>query len=250
MFLRKKLSEKLLVVIFAALILFDLVGVDRRYVNNENFVSSIEVNKPYQPNAADLEIMNDKGHFRVFDVVSREPGKAAYFHNSLSGYHAAKLGRYDELFDFYIARNNIHVLNMLNTKYIIADDKGKIFAYENTDANGNAWFVNNVEKLNSANAEMKALDSLDTRSKAVTTQSISTKNYRASQCNRTSCFNDLRLKFKFDRMLASWDFHASQNIVDPIMRFFFSIHISCPTLSIIYFRKYGKPIIFIIRLIL
>ena len=178
MYLQKKVSEKLVVVIFAALILFDLVAVDRRYVNNENFVPSIQVNKPYQPNEADLEIMRDTTHFRVFDVASREPGKAAYYHNSLSGYHAAKLGRYDELFDFHIAKNNINVLNMLNTKYIIADDdKGNIFPYENTDANGNAWFVSEVEKVNSANTEIKALDSLDTKVNAVTTQSISTKKY-------------------------------------------------------------------------
>ncbi len=178
MFLKKKLSEKLVVVVFTVLILFDLVVVDRRYVNNDNFMPSIQVNKPYQPNEADLEIMKDDGHFRVFDVVSREPGKAAYYHNSLSGYHAAKLGRYNELFDFYIAKNNINVLNMLNTKYIIADDdKGNIFPYENTDANGNAWFVSTIEKLNSANEEIRALDSLDTGNKAVTTQSIPTKNY-------------------------------------------------------------------------
>lgn len=178
MLLKKKLSGKLVLVVFAALILFDLIGVNKRYVNNDNFIPSIQVNKPYQPNGADLEILKDTTHFRVFDVVSREPGKAAYYHNSLSGYHAAKLGRYDELFDFHIARNNMNVLNMLNTKYIIADDdQGNIFPYENTDANGNAWFVSKVEKLNSANEEIKALDSLDTKVKAVTTQSLSSKNH-------------------------------------------------------------------------
>ncbi len=178
MFLKKKLSETLVVVVFAGLILFDLIGVDRRYVNNDNFVSSIQVNKPYQPNEADSQIMQDKGNFRVFDVVSREPGKAAYFHNSLSGYSAAKLERYDELFDFHISKNNIHVLNMLNTKYIIADDdKGRIFPYENTDANGNAWFVSEVKKMSSADLEIKLLDSLDTKNKAITTQEFPDKNF-------------------------------------------------------------------------
>lgn len=192
MFLKKKLSEKLVVVVFAVLILFDLVGVDRRYVNNDNFVSSIQVNKPYQPNAADSEIMKDTTHFRVFDVASREPGKASYYHNSLSGYSAAKLERYDELFDFYIAKNNIHVLNMLNTKYIIADDdKGNVFPYQNTDANGNAWFVGEVEKLNSANEEIKALDSLNTKSKAVTTQSIPSK-FNASDSTSTITILDYK----------------------------------------------------------
>ncbi|MGJ8594034.1 MAG: YfhO family protein [Aquaticitalea sp.] len=187
MFLKKKLSEQLVVVVFALFILFDLVVVDRRYVNNDNFVSSIQVNNPYQPNEADVEIMKDEGHFRVFDLASREPGKAAYYHNSLSGYSAATLERYDEVFDFYIASNNINVLNMLNTKYIIADDdKGAIFPYENTDANGNAWFVNKVEKLNSANEEIKALDSLNMVIKAVTTQEISTKNYASDSTSTIS----------------------------------------------------------------
>lgn len=172
MFLKKKLSETIVVVVFAALILFDLVGVDRRYVNSDNFVSAINVTKPYQPNIADKEILQDDGHFRVLDLStegSRAPARAAYFHNSLSGYHAAKLKRFDELYDFHIARNNMNVLNMLNTKYIIAEEEGQIFPYTNEDASGNAWFVSSLEKLNTANEEIRMLDSLNTNIKAITT---------------------------------------------------------------------------------
>ena len=175
MFLKKKLSETLVVVVFAALILFDLVGVDRRYVNNDNFVSAIKVNKPYQANAADLEILKDKGHFRVLDLSSegsRAPARAAYFHNSLNGYHAAKLKRFDELYDFHIVKNNMNILNMLNTKYIIAEEEGQVFPYTNEDANGNAWFVSSLEKLNSANEEIQKLDSLNTSIKAITTSEV------------------------------------------------------------------------------
>jgi len=184
MFLKKKISENIVVVIFAVLILFDLVGVDRRYVNPndpEQFKPARQVNKPYQPNAADNEILQDDTHFRVLDLStegSRAPARAAYFHNSLSGYHAAKLKRFDELYDFHIARNNMTVLNMLNTKYIIAEDEGQVFPYVNEDANGNAWFVSELEKLNSANEEIKALDSLNTSVNAVTTsERLSTKQY-------------------------------------------------------------------------
>ncbi|MFD2823472.1 YfhO family protein [Lacinutrix iliipiscaria] len=166
MFLRKKLSETLVIVIFGALIIFDLVSVDRRYVNNDNFVSALQVNKPYQANEADVEILKDTTHFRVFDIVDGTT-RASYFHNALSGYHAAKLKRYDELFDFHIARNNMNVLNMLNTKYIIAEENGKIFPFENTDANGNAWFVEKLNVAQSANEEIKALDSLNTKKEAV-----------------------------------------------------------------------------------
>ena len=170
MFLKKKLSETLVVVVFAVLILVDLVGVDRRYVNNDNFVSALQVNKPYQANDADKDILKDKSHFRVFDVTSGG-ARASYFHNSLSGYHAAKLRRYNELFDFHIMKNNMEVINMLNTKYIIVEDEtGKTFAStEYTEPNGNAWFVSDLKQLNSANEEILALDSLNTKSSAVTT---------------------------------------------------------------------------------
>src|SRR5690606_31776864 len=124
------------------------------------------------------EILKDDGHFRVFDVTS-SAARASYFHNSLTGYHAAKLGRYNELFDFHITKNNMNVLNMLNTKYIIADDdKGNLFPYENEDANGNAWFVSEIEKVNSANEEMTTLDSLDTKVKAITTQDLTSTNFK------------------------------------------------------------------------
>jgi len=174
LFLKKKLSESLTVVVFAVLLLFDLVSVDRQYVNNDNFTSALRVDKPYQLNTADKEILKDKSHFRVVDMSSEgqsKPGRASYFHNSLFGYSAARMGRYNELLDFHVYKNNMNVLNMLNTKYIIVEEKGSIFPYTNTEANGNAWFVSELKQLTSADIEMKALDSLDTKNKAVTSMS-------------------------------------------------------------------------------
>ena len=139
-----------------------MVSVDRQYVNNDNFVSALRVDKPYQPNSADKEILKDEGHFRVLDMSSEgqsKPGRAAYFHNSLFGYSAARIGRYNELLDFHVYKNNMNVLNMLNTKYIIAEEQGNIFPYTNTEANGNAWFVSNLKIVNTANEEIIALDS-------------------------------------------------------------------------------------------
>lgn len=178
LFLKKKLSENLVVVVFAVLILFDLVTVDKQYVNNDNFISAVKVDKPYQPNQADKEILKDKGHFRVMDMSSegqRKPAKAAYYHNSLLGYSAAKLGRTEELLEFHVYKNNMNVLNMLNTKYIIAEDQGQIFPYTNTDANGNAWFVSKLKVVADANQEILALDSLDTKTTAVLNQTVQTE---------------------------------------------------------------------------
>ncbi|WP_179353665.1 YfhO family protein [Winogradskyella vidalii] len=170
LFLKKKISENIVVVVFAVLILFDLVVVDKKYVNNDNFISAVKVDKPYQPNQADREILKDKGHFRVMDMSSegqQKPAKAAYFHNSLMGYSAAKLGRVNELLDFHVYKNNMNVLNMLNTKYIIAEEQNTVFPYTNTDANGNAWFVSQLNVVANANEEIMALDSLNTKTTAV-----------------------------------------------------------------------------------
>ncbi|NRD21486.1 YfhO family protein [Winogradskyella eckloniae] len=188
-FLKKKLSEPIVVVVFAVLILFDLVSVDKKYVNNDDFVSAIKVDQPYQPNQADKEILKDKSHFRVMDMSTdgqRMPGKAAYYHNSLMGYSAAKLGRVEELLDFHVYKNNMNVLNMLNTKYIIAEEQGQIFPYTNTEANGNAWFISKIKVVEDANQEILALDSLNTKTEAVMSRSVFkafTSTLHATQAN-------------------------------------------------------------------
>ncbi len=205
MYLKKKLSEKLLVVAFAALMLFDLVIVDRRYVNNDDFVSALQVKKPYQANAADLEILKDTTHFRVLDITSSST-KASYFHNSLSGYHAAGLKHYDDLFNFYIAKNHLQVLNMLNTKYIIGQgEDGKPIAYTNPDANGNAWFIENINVVDSANQEIQSLDSLNTKFEAVINRFDNEyyKNFNQTRPN----YLIAKLNFKVDSL-------ASINLVD------------------------------------
>lgn len=178
-YLKEKLSEKLVVVIVAILIVFDLVSINRNYVNEDNFRPARLVDNPYQPTEADKEILKDEGHFRVLDMSSlgqSQPGRAAYFHNSLFGYHAAKLGRYNDVLDFHVYRNNMNVLNMLNTKYIIIEEEGQIFPYTNREANGNAWFIKGFEIVDNADKEIRALDSVDTKEYALIQKSIFSTN--------------------------------------------------------------------------
>ncbi|MDO1500508.1 YfhO family protein [Winogradskyella maritima] len=175
MYLKEKWNEKVVILVFAGLLLFDLVGVNRNYVNSDDFVSARQVDKPYQATTADQEILKDDGHFRVLDASPegrQKPARAAYFHNSLSGYHAAKLGRFDELFDFHIAKNNVEVLNMLNTKYVIlGDESGRTAAStEYFQPNGNAWYVSKLKSAPTANDEILALDSLKTKTEAIINQ--------------------------------------------------------------------------------
>jgi len=170
MFLKSKLKQGIAILIIAVFVLFDLVSVDKKYVNKDDFKSSRKIEKPFIASNADKLILQDKTHFRVgnFSVNPMNDGSTSYFHQSIGGYHAAKMMRYQELFEYQIAKNNMQVLNMLNTKYFIVDnDKGEKQAQQNPDANGNAWFVENVKVVNSANSELQILDSLNTKVSAV-----------------------------------------------------------------------------------
>ncbi len=165
-YLKGKLKQIPVILILGVLIVFDLVSVDIKYVNKEDFTSARKVLKPFMATETDKEILKDKSHYRVanFSVNPMQDGRTSYFHNSIGGYHAAKMKRYQELFDYQISKNNIEVLNMLNAKYFIVGDNK---LQKNKDANGNAWFVNNLKIVTSADEEIVALDSLNTKTSAV-----------------------------------------------------------------------------------
>lgn len=165
-YLKGKLKQVPVLIVLGGLIIFDLVSIDTNYVNKEDFTSARRVQKPFTATKADIEILKDKGYYRVanFSVSPMQDGSTSYFHNSIGGYHAAKMKRYQELFDYQIAKNNMEVLNMLNTKYFIISDEQ---FQENPEANGNAWFVTSLKEVDSANEEIIALDSLRTKTEAV-----------------------------------------------------------------------------------
>lgn len=171
-----KLNSLKTTLALAILIAYDLVSINLNYVNKDNFMPATRVDKPFTANVADLEILKDNSHYRVFDLSEdgrRSPARASYFHNSLGGYHAAKLGRYNDVYNFYVLNNNINVLNMLNTKYIIIEnEQNQVFPYQNEEAAGNAWFVENLITLANENTVLLALDSLNFKRKAVSSQSF------------------------------------------------------------------------------
>lgn len=146
------------------LLVLDLVSVNKRYVNSDNFVEPYE-EAPFQPTAADVRILKDTAqNYRVLDIPGMTAARSSYFHKTIGGYHAAKLTRYNDLLEHQIAKNNMAVLNMLNAKYVIMQGDTVV---QNPDAMGNAWFVDHIRYVSDANTEMKALDSLDPRRMAV-----------------------------------------------------------------------------------
>ena len=153
----------------AVLTLVDLYTVNKRYVNSDNFVVAASDEAVFEPTAVDLQILQDTTmNYRVMDYADFGGARSSYFHKTIGGYHAAKLTRYNDLIEHQINKGNLEVLNMLNARYFIGrDEAGQTVCEQNPDAMGNAWFVDQVDYVASANEEMSALTDLAVDSVAV-----------------------------------------------------------------------------------
>jgi hypothetical protein len=172
-FFIKKLKPLYFVAILGLLILADMWVVNKRYMNNNNFVSEQKVENPFTPTSADLQILKDKTlDYRVFNLTVSpfNDGSTSYYHKSIGGYHGAKMRRYQELIDFHITRGNMAVLNMLNTRYIIQQGEAGPVAHFNPQALGNVWFVDTVQMVPNADAEIAALAKFNPQTKAFVDQ--------------------------------------------------------------------------------
>ena len=189
----KKLRADYMVICMAVLCLVDMWQVDKRYLNDEMFVPKSERDMPHQATSTDLAIMKDKSlDYRVLNLASNtfNENETSYFHKSIGGYHPAKLRRYQEMIDAYIAPEmqktmqaiaaaggnmqavdgvkTFPVLNMLNTKYFILPLQGGTTApIQNPYAQGNGWFVNKLNYVDDANAEYAEVGKIDVRHEAV-----------------------------------------------------------------------------------
>ena len=170
LFLKQHINKTKIIIVFTLLILFDLVQVNLRYVNEDDFRQARKIDKPFRASSADLQIQKDKSHYRVANFTGDpfQDGRTSYFHKSIGGYHAAKMGRYQDLIEFQLGKQNMQVYNMLNVKYfIIPDNEGKEQMQQNPNNNGNSWFIKDIKYVKSANEEIKALDSLNTKTTVV-----------------------------------------------------------------------------------
>ncbi|HEY1038243.1 MAG TPA: hypothetical protein VGF30_02510, partial [Bacteroidia bacterium] len=189
LFVRKKLSVQILSVLLGVFVLADMWPVVARYLNKENYVAKAENATPFYPSKADEFILSDKTlDYRVLKLGNPfNDAGTSYFHKSIGGYHGAKLKRYAELIDFRIdpeyasvigalqgaaTDSSIramfkkqHVLNMLNTKYIIYNPDAQPLV--NSSANGNAWFVTKINYVPTADEEITKLGEVNPRWYAV-----------------------------------------------------------------------------------
>ena len=157
-----KLKKEYLFPLLALLFLADMFTINKRYLNSDSFTAASALPVPFEPTAADQQILRDPDpDYRVFNLASPNPfidPTTSYFHKSLGGYSGVKMRRYQELWDRYISRNDMAVLNMLNTKYFIVPGKDRQpEAQLNPGALGNGWFVTAVKSVNGADEELQSL---------------------------------------------------------------------------------------------
>lgn len=195
LFKAKKLKAGYMVGAITLLCLVDMWQVDKRYLNNDMFVPKSEREAPIQMTETDRLILEDKtdmGNYRVLNLASNtfNENETSYYHNSIGGYHAAKLRRYQDMIDHYIAPEMqklmpaiaeaggdmakvngdslFPVLNMLNARYFIMPlQDGKTVPILNPYVYGPAWFIDRVTYVDNANKEIEAVDKIDLGREAV-----------------------------------------------------------------------------------
>ena len=217
--LKKKINPAICVAGIGLLTTFDLWTVGQRYIAPDDFVRPANVLATFNPRPVDEQILKDKDpNYRVLDLSVNTFNSAveSYHHKTIGGYHPAKLQRYQDMIDKHIfpemskvgkvlseygktrndsilqtGMNGLHILNMLNTKYVIygnAEQQGQL---RNPAANGNAWFVAEVVWAADANDEIALLSQINTKFSAIVHQEyvneIKTSDYAIlGKINQTS----------------------------------------------------------------
>ena len=189
----KKVKNSYLLLGFAALFLLDVIPINRRYISEEDFSIKKKTADTYAPRKVDLQIKQDPAlYYRVMDnsIDTYNSSFASNFHKTVGGYHPAKLRRYQDMIDHYIQNenqslaqrlnaangndslmrvvfNSLNVLNALNTKYFIFGNPGSEGVVINPSINGNAWFVNSIKWVNTADEEINAIQSTPLKTVAI-----------------------------------------------------------------------------------
>lgn len=185
-FWNKKIKAEYAIALWVALVVVDMWPVNKKYFNNDNFTSQREVAVPFPKMPVDNAILQDKDlYYRVLNLQNPfADARTSYYHKSLGGYHGAKMLRYNELTKYGITpeiqffmesaqkkqsidsiMNFLPVINMLNTKYFIYDEKSA--PIPNLHALGNAWLVKEVKMVDNADQEVTSLKSFDPKSTAI-----------------------------------------------------------------------------------
>lgn len=169
-YIKKSLNTKRALIFMGALIFLDLWMVDKRFLNKDSFVPKRQA-KEIVATPADRLILQDKDpNYRVLNLSANtfNESMTSYFHKSIGGYSPAKLRRYQDIIDYYFAKEvNMNVLNMLNTRYIIVPSQQGPQVQKNEQALGNVWFVDELKWVDSPDEEIRVLKDFNPAKTAV-----------------------------------------------------------------------------------
>lgn len=173
----KKMGTPMLALSIGILVLADMWQVDKRYMNDGMFSPANSYEKQFKMQSWEKQILdNDKDpNFRVFNLAMNpfNDARTSYRLKSIGGYSAAKLRRYQDLIDQHLSKMHMPVINMLNTRYFITSGKeGGVQVQYNPDAMGNAWFVDNIQIVDTPNEECDGLMKYDLHHTAVVDKSF------------------------------------------------------------------------------
>lgn len=171
LYLKKEFNVLALGCVLTVLVLVDMWPVNKRFCNNDMYVTNKRFDNAFAMQPYEKYLLeNDTTHYRVLNLTTNtfNEARTSYYLKSIGGYHAAKLRRYQDLIDEHISKMNMQVIGMLNTKYFITKNQdGQIIPQLNPYAMGNAWFVDSLLVVESANEESAALNTIDLHTTAV-----------------------------------------------------------------------------------
>ena len=128
------------------LLCIDLLQISNRYLDRDLFVSPSRVKRAFVATNQDRIILEDKGHFRVYEPsLGLQGARTSFFHNAIGGYHGAKPRRFEQLIDLFQAKQQEAILNILNVKYLLfANEEGENQLLENPGNLGAVWLVDSL----------------------------------------------------------------------------------------------------------
>ena len=166
---RNRISVGVTALAIGVIVCCDLYTVNKRYLNHDSFMPpALEVAENFPPTVADKAILADTAmNYRVMDYARFTSPDPSFHHKSIGGYHAAKLSRYQDILDYFMSgkHDNANMLNMLNAKYFIL--KTNEMPMLNPDAMGNAWLVDKVSYVDTPDAEIAAVETINIADEAV-----------------------------------------------------------------------------------
>lgn len=182
--IKKTISPMVAGILLSIFVFIDLITVDSKYLNKDNYQDKLENDNVFQTTAFDDSIKADKSYFRVYNYSPDRFNEniTSYNYNSVGGYHAAKLRIYQDIIERQLSNNNQAVVNMLNAKYFIQKETnpqspqfGHTIAMQKNDAAlGPCWLIKNVSFVKNADEEMNAISHFNPKDTAFVQESFRT----------------------------------------------------------------------------